>query len=365
MTWGSGFGSPWGGSPPIAVGQTLAEIAGLPTTLDLVDVPDGPFPGLWEFYALDVDALGNVDTQIEPSPDTFYTVQDGLGFWRYARAPVIPGPGTPYSERGVAASPSAVLEGRNARVSAILVSPTELLDELKDDELFYEVTIGLRFDTMAYTWVGGRMRARWAAGVWVEPLAVETVQAVGQVATVLTSVVVEPLPDPVDFWRTHPKVEVEVTLRGTMLEVAVGGVWRTAATVPSAGPTKVVLFVRAYRRRSVFITPVPTIAAVQFRSLRDLEKLGPPPQLPGDADMEAIGVLPTLRAPMQQLLDQGYFKQVGARRFEALLDFQAEVDEQRWFIRKGEWLHAREEWVGQPFLPVTRDLARERERGSL
>ena len=364
MTWGRGFGSPWGGGPLIAVAQPLAEIAGEPTTFDLSDEPDGPMPGQWEFYALDVDVAGDVTVESEVNPTFYYTVKDGLGFWRYTRSPVLPPPATAFSERGVAASPSAVLEGRNARASVIAVSPTEALDDTQD-ELFYEIGVGFRLDPTSYSWVGARMRARWSGGSWVEPVAVEVVQAAGQAAVVLASATIEPLPDPVDFWRVHPRVEVVATLRGTTLEVEVGGVWRTAATVPAIGPAKPVVFARAYTRLGAFVSPFPTIAAIQFRSLRDLEKLGPPPQLPGDQDLEVIGVLPTLRAPIQELLDGGYLKQVGARRFAALLDFTAEVGEQRWAVRQGELLHARERWEGQAFVPVTRDLAHERARGGL
>jgi hypothetical protein len=363
MTWGKGPG-PWGDGTIEETGQALAPVAGEPITFDFSDEPDGPLPGLWETYVLDTDAVDDVAVAAEAAPGSYYSVQGGLGFWQYSKVPVAPPPATPFAERGVAASPSGTLEGRNARAAVIAASPVGLLDE-SQDEFFYEITLGLRFNSGTYSWVGGRMRARWAAGVWVEPLAVEAVQAVGQAATVLAAATIEPLPDPVDFWRVHSQVELEVVVREDEVLVNVGGIWQALATFSASGPAQVVLDVRVYHLTAGVITPLPAIAALQLQSLRDLEKLGPPPQLPGDHDLEGIGVLPTLRAPLGELLEQGYLKRVGARRFEALLDFQAEVDEQRWFIRAGELLHAREPWVGQQFVPVTRDLKHERDRGLL
>ena len=50
---------------------------------------------------------------------------------------------------------------------------------------------------------------------------------------------------------------------------------------------------------------------------------------------------------------------------DSLKRAEAEVDEQRWFVRQGELLHIREPWVGQTFVPFTRDLEHERARGDL
>jgi len=363
MTLGRGLG-PWGSGALVETDQQLAPIAETPFTFDFSDELDGPLPGLWESYVLDTDAAGDVVVTAEPIPADLYSVLGGLGFWEFVRTPVSPGPGVPFTEQGVAAGPSATLEGRNARVSIIAVSPTSILDDTQD-ELFYEIAVGLRFEVLGHLWVGGRMRARWAAGAWVEPLAVEVVRADGQAPVVLAAAAVEALPDPADFWRVHPTVELEVVLRDQMVAVKVGGVWQTSAAVPAYGPAKAVLFARVYHLAGAVLTPIPAISAMQIQSLRDLGKLGPPPQLPGDSDMESIGVLPTLRAPISDLLEKGYLKRVGSRRFEALVDFQAEVAEQRWFIRQGELLHAREPYVGQALVPVTRDLAHERGRGSL
>jgi hypothetical protein len=342
--------------------KPLAPIGGLPTTFDFTDEPSGPFPGPWEFYRLQHPASGNVNFQVEPQPTLYYKIVDGVGFWVYTRNPL---GGVIFNERGVAASPSGILVGRNARVAVILRSPAVLLGD-KTDSFFYEVTLGLRFDADQSAFVGGRARAQWAGGVWTEPLALEAVQATNkQDPVVLASATIEPEPDPVDHWRANDRMELEVVVRDTTMDVALNGVWRTSATIPADGPAKPILIIRVYNRFGALIAPVATLLAFQLQSLRDFSKLGPPPQLPGDVALEGIGILPTLRAPLPELLELGLLKRVGSRRFEALDDIEAVVGSQSWMVRKGEVLHAREPFVGQALVPVTRDLAHERGRGGL
>ena len=108
--------------------------------------------------------------------------------------------------------------------------------------------------------------------------------------------------------------------------------------------------------------------ALQIQSLRDLERLGPGPQLPGDVLMETP-TLPTIQLPLQDLLDNSFLKRIGSRRFQATQEFLADVGGlastggNRVLVREGEVLHAREPFVGQALVPVTRDLAFQRERG--
>lgn len=348
------------------VDDPLAEIAGPPTTLVLDDEPDGPWPGPpdWEFYTLSHDGLGAVAVVAEAAPASFFSVSSGRGLWGYAQTPPLPAGGVPFTEQGLAASPPGHLEGRNVRLAGIFRSPINLVDEMAD-EFVYEIILGVRFLAPNFSYVGARVRAEWVAGVWTTPIAVEAVSAAGAVPSVLASAPLPGLADPLDFWRNYTSVDLEAVVRGAVLDVNLSDVRLTTAGVASSGPSKPFIQVRCYNRTGSTFVSVPVIEAFQFQSLRDLEALGPPPKLPGDQDLEAIGVLPAIRAPLQELLDQGFVKRVGARRFEALLDFDAEVFDQTWTIKQGELLHSREEFVGQLFVAVSRDLAHERGRSGL
>lgn len=369
MTWGRGFGQAWGGGPLVPTEDPLAIVGGLPTSFDFTDEPNGPLPGLWETYVLDTDAAGAVVVSAEPDPPSRYKILDGLALWNYARSPAVPAPATAFQERGVAAGPSGVLVGRNARVRAILVSPVGLPNP-KAAEFFYEIVLGLRFDATNYSYVGGRVRARWAAGVWVEPITIEAVQATGQAPSALATAPSPDLPDNVDAWRASPTIELAVTVSYDQVDVEVNGVWQTSATIPTDGQPKMVLEMRVYNRLGAFIAPIPVLAALSIQSLRDLERLGPPPQLPGDSLMESA-TLPMLQMPVQDLLDSGFLKRIGARRFQATQEFLADVGGlsstggNRILVREGEVLHARERFEGQALVPVTRDLAFQRGRGGL
>jgi len=363
MSWGQGFGLPWDGEPLIEMAAPTSEVGSPPTTYDMTDEPDGPLPGLWETYILDTDAVGDVTVSPEPTPATYYRVFNGLGYWVYGRFPTVPGLGVPYQERGVAAGPSGVLVGRNASVAAIMETPTALLGDT-DDEFFYEVTLGLRFVTEPYGFVGGRARARWAGGSWVDPIALEAVRSVGQDPAVISAAAFDPASDLTDLWRANSRSELRVTLRGAGMTVDLNGVAHTFASVPSDGPAKPVVMLRVYGRRGAFISPRPALAALQVQSLRDLDRLGPGPQIPGDVWMEAA-TLPTIQLPIQDLLDTEFLKRIGSRRFQATREFLADVgaNSHRVLVREGEVLHARERFEGQALVPVTRDLAFQRGRG--
>ena len=367
MTWGQGYGLPWGEDPLIEVAEPVSVVGSPPTTFYFVDEQDGPLPGGWETYILDTDAGGDVSVTPDDDPHLRHRVRGGLGIWDYSRSPVIPGLGEPYQERGVAAGPSGVLVGRNANLAAVLVSPTRLLGD-KDDEFIYEVTLGLRFSASPYRFVGGRVRARWM-GSWVEPMTLDAVGADGQDAVAIATTEFDQLPDAVDRWRANPNTELSVTVRGDKMTILLNGVWQTYATVPADGPAKPVIVMRIYSRKGVFISAHPALVAVQARSLRDLDRLGPPPQLPGDVLMESP-VLPTLQLPLQDLLDRGLLKRIGSRRFQAVQEFLADVGGlsnggKRILVREGEVMHARERFEGQALVPVTRDLAFQRGRGGM
>lgn len=358
MSFGVGFGLPFGGGPLVDEGSPIAEVAGDPVTFDFSDEPDGPLPGRWEFYILTTTA-GLVAVTPEPDPDMYFRVVGGLGLWDYLRQPAA---GDPFQEQGAAASPTGILVGRNARATAILRAPTELLDT-KADSFFYEVALGLRFESDHYSFVGGRARAQWVGGVWTEPLALEAVQATGQAPAVLSSATIEPDPDPVDTWRVTNQMELEVILRGTALEVSLSGVVLTTATVPADGTAKVVVLIRAYNKTGTLVSAAPTLVALQLQSLRDLERLGPIPQLLGAVDHEAPQLETTKYLPVAEWLELGFIKRRGSRQFVTVEDFDAEILEVKLGLRVGDVIRAVEPYRGQQLTASVLDLAAARGRG--
>jgi len=354
MTWGRGYGTPWGGGPLIPVEQPLGEISGDPTTFDFSDEADGPLPGNWEAYALEHDGAGGVAWSAEPTPDLFFRVVDGLGFWDYTRAPTIPGPADPFSERGFAAAPRNVLEGRNARVRVIARQPVNLLDS-GGDELRYSVGVALRLDPASARWVGARMRARWVSGTWVEPLVLEIVQSVGGVESILATEVPPALPSLTDIWRNQLDAEIEVEVVGTALVATVSGVIVATAQVPGDSSPQVAIMAEIYNRKGSVIASAPAIVATQFQSLRDFDYLGPPPQIPGALHLEAPD-FPMIRLPLRGLLDAKLVKQLRGRQFEFLKETEVVVQHQTFRFDAGEVVRAHEKLSTQEFTPVTRDL---------
>lgn len=366
MTWGMGFGTPWGGGPLIPVDKPLAEIAGEPTTFDFSDEADGPLPGTWEFYALDHDGVGGVAFLAEPDPPAFFRVVGGLGLWDYTRAPVVPGPTDPFGERGVVAGPSGVLEGRNGRATAILRQPLALLDD-NADEFRYEVTVALRLDPVAARWVGARMRAVWQAGVWVEPLVLEVVTADGGEPTVLVTVVPDPIdtPEPMDIWANQINAELEVEVRDTTLTATLSGILVATGQVPAeTGGNQPALFIAAYNRSGATIMAVSTLVAAQFASLRDFSRLGPPPTVLGSMDLEAPD-FPMIRLPIRDLIANGFLRQVRGRQFRFTQDVEVEVQHQKFLFDAGEVVRIREKLSNQDLVPATRDLHFERSKKRL
>lgn len=359
MSFGLGLGLPFGGGPLEVVGETVSEVAGEPVTFDFSDEPNGPLPGGWEFYILTTMA-GAVDVDPEPAPAVRFRVLDGLGLWNYLRQPTV---GDPFQEQGAAASPSGILVGRNARATAILKAPTELLD-LNSDAFFYEVTLGLRFDSDQYSYVGGRARAQWSSGAgWVEPLALEAVRAAGQAPVVLASASAGAGADPADIWRVSDQMELEVVLRGSTMQVTLSGVLLVEAAVTADGPAKVVLEIRAFNKTGGMISAVPTLRALQLQSLRDMERLGPIPQLLGAVDQEAPQVEGTHYLPLAEWLEGGLVKRMGSRQFEAVQDFDAEIFEVKLGLRIGDVVRAVEPYKGQALTASVIDLAAARGRG--
>lgn len=353
---------PYGGGPLIATEQPLAEIAGEPTTFVMTDEPDGRLPGLWAGYALEHDGAGGVTWSAEPAPSTYFRVVGGLGMFQYTRAPSLPPPVTPFAERGFAATPASVIEGRNARASVIARQPLLMLD--KDaDEFVWEVGLAMRLDPSRPRFVGARMRARWAAGVWVTPLILEILAANDGEIAVASSFVPPATPDLLNVWRNQPQTELEVTLRGTELVANIDGIIEAVAQVPDDNyDAEVALLLKVYNRTGPSIIPVQSLVATQFQSLRDPTRRGPPPQIPGALHLEAPTEDDTFGLPMRGLLDAKLVKQLRGRQFQFTQDTEVEVQHQKFFFKEGEVVRIRERLGSQEFVPVTRDLHYQRTR---
>lgn len=362
MSFGVGFGQPFGAEPLVSVGPIVSEVAGDPVTYDFTDEPDGPLPGTWEPYQYS-QAAGVITGSSEPNPNMYYRVLDGLGLWAYSRSPVV---GDPYVERGVAASPAGILVGRDSRLAAIFRSPLDLLDGAQD-ALVFEVIVGARVVGAGATFVGGRARAEWAAGVWTTPLAVEAVSASEAPPAVIATAVPPDLPDLTDIWAASPFHELIVELRGEQLDVSLDGVVRVSVVVPQDGPAKPVLIARTYQRLGTLITPIPIFQGFQLQSLRDIERLGGGPQLLGDAHYDGP-TLPTSGVVLltyELLFDKAFWKRIGGRSFQVVQDHEAEVQGTRSVWLTGDVARAVSKVTQQTFIPVVPDLAHARSRREL
>jgi len=368
MTFGAGWGPQWGGNDPLDPAKPVSTIAGTPTSFNFSDEQDGPLPGLWGFFALDVDGGGLVSAETETSVNAYYRIINSLALWDYTRSPTVGGP--PYAERGVLASPSGILASHNARSFILVKAPTELLDTTQD-ELFWEVTLALRFDPTNYSYIAARARARWEAGVWTTPLALEAISVVGTNApTVLAELVgvddIAP-PKPAEVWTTQEFAELSIEVRDTTMVVGLNGIYELSVQVPATARIGVGIELRVYNRKGALLTALPSLQALSVQSLRDLSRLGPPPQIDGGPRLDAP-VFPILRVPVQDMMNQSppLLRQISGRQFEALVSFVAEVPGfSRFRVDEGEVLRATEKYVGQTFVPMIRDLAAQRARKGL
>lgn len=355
-----GYVAPWGAGPLEA--GTVSRI-GVPLSYDFSDEPDGAeFPGAWEFFAFTTTA-GVVTGEAEPDPTTYFSIQDGLGYWHYDRVPLA----DPYVERGFGASPAAALEGRNARMEVAAVAPTDLLDQAKD-KLVWEVTLVLRANDTLTDYVGVRARAVWEQGLgWTTPLVLELVRAQGLLPVVLESVVVDAARDAVDTWAAGPQLGGR-TLAGLSAEVRNGqlvgrlnGILELTAAVPDIGRNKPGLLVKVHRQVGVALEPLPSVLGVAMVSLRDLERLGPSASLLGET--EAAPIEDTRSLPVAEWLALGFLKRMGARQFEVVVDFDAHVLETQHGLRIGDVLRAVEPYAGQLLTACILDLKQARGRG--
>lgn len=371
MSYGKGSGEPWGGGPLTPAADPRCDVGGQPTSYIFSDEPDGPLPGVhWEPYSFAVDAAGDITAAPEAVQDSYFRVQNGFGLWNYSRSPAVPGPGTPYVERGHGIALGGVLAGRNARVSVLFREPSGLVDEAQD-EFYLRVGVMLRFSPSiqpSVQFVEGAVLAYWLNGAWVTPLSVRAYRKDAGSPPVMLAGADPTEPRPVDTWRAGPggRAELEVSVRDAALRVELNGVVAVEAAVPDAGAdNRVVVAAQAWNRAGAVLTPIPVMVGVQLQSLRDLGRLGPPPALPGSVNMEAPQLDSVYYLPIREWLEASYLKRIGGRQFEALVDLDADVEGTRIGLRVGDILRAVEPYEAQEFTRVVRDLAAHRGRGGL
>ena len=362
MSVGYGVAPAWGGDPLIPTPTVPASEVGdpLPVSIDFSDEPDGPLdPLVWQQFVMGT-AAGVVTGAVEPNPATYFQVLGGLGWWKYLRDP--PAPADPFAERGYVASPGNILEGGSARVSSFFLAPPDLVDP-DQDAFTFEAIVALRAVEDVSDWVGARARAEWSrTSGWTTPLALEIVRAQGAPPVVLASAVLDPELDPVDIWTAGAGglAELEAELRGDDLTAWVSGRAQVSAQVTVPPRSKLAFWFKVLRTQGATVTSVPAVVGMQVMALRDLERLGPAPAIEGIIEAPQIS---TFHLPLREWLTLGWLKRRGARQFEALADFDAEIQEQRIAVRVGDVLLAAEPYVGQEFTKTVRDLAAHRGRG--
>jgi|CXWL01.1.fsa_nt_gi hypothetical protein len=367
MPFGSGFPVAFGGEGVVPLSEPRSNVGDPPVGFDFTTDPDGPLPGAWEFFVLEDDGAGNKTTQPEADPTYYFRVADGLGWWRYTRQPTIPGLGAPFQERGALASPVGIILGPCCELELALRRPPDLLDG-KADEFVYEVILGFQGDQAATSFYGARLRANWSGGVWAPAVAFDLVRAQGQNPGQLVAFTFDPVNVPTDVWLAAPLCGLKLNVRNTLLQGFFNDVAVLETAVPNTGG-RVIVLARVYNRFGAAIVPVPVIAGFTLQTLRDLVSLGPTPAIPGQSVLEAAQ-LPVVRLPMNELVDAGFFKRVGARVWRCVADVEVNVQGFKNAYRVGEVLRlaepAGEKALTQPLVSVIADLSgirAARERG--
>jgi hypothetical protein len=354
MSVGRGFGIPWGGEALVSDDPATSP-GDLPYSFDFTDEPDGPLPGLWAFFRYGISG-GVVSPQEELSP-TYFKVEDGLGLWNYSR---IPSAGDPYAERGIAASPIGVVTGRNSRVSVLFRSPPLLLDPLASSFSF-EVIIGLRSDSTSVPYIGGGISASWTAlSGWVNPLQVVVVRSTDSIPpTTLATATPFTVNEILDHWDVRDIHDFVVEVRERVVTASLDGVILSSVTASSSDDVGPVILARIFNVVGGVIVPVPALVGVQLSVQKDDTRLGPTPDILGEVSLDS-SVLPTFSLPLQDLCDQGLFKRIGSRTFEACTDVDTNVlgDEKSW--PTGSRVRALDKFVGQELSRVVIDLGYER-----
>lgn len=354
MSFGSGYGESFGGTGVEPVTSPASVVNGGPISFEFSDEGNNPLPGPWAFLVLADDGFGNKSTTAETvaeAPQRFRVVE-GVAGWFYRRAPSLPGPGVAYEEHGALASPQSILTGRNGEVAVVFRAPPLVQDETAD-EFKFELLIGLRASADLTTYVGGRVRAEWAAGVWTTPLAVEAVSAAGLAPVVLATAPLPDIPDLIDVWDSTPTHELKVTVRNGALSVELDGHILATAAIPDNASVTPFILVRAWNRKGATLDPVASLLGIALRTLRDPARLGPPPQILGDIDLENP-TLPRVHLPLEDMVAKGIFKRQGSRSFVATQDVN--IDDVIAF-ETGDVVRATEPYEGQLLTVCVVDLA--------
>jgi hypothetical protein len=365
VSFGRGYGTPFGGGPVEPVTNPISEVGDeLPITFDFTDDPDGPLGGAWETFKVTTSGA-SVAAVAETSPNLYFSTRGGLGWWRYRRSPVT---GNPFDEQGFAAAPTGILTSKNAEVAVAFKSPHKLLATAQNgqtqDGFTLDITVAVRASDDLTTYIGGRLRALWANGVWQTAM-LEAVNAVAATPVALAAMIFPPFNEPEDVWQNRDLHELRVRIVEGKLTVTLDGAYTVSADVnPSRASNKAGLLVRSYATRGLVWTTLPCVAAFSLRSLRVLSALGGPPIIPGAIEMEAPQ-LPMLQLPLDELTAQGYFKRTGGRTWECVTEVTTDVLGVQRLWEPGNVVRSVEEYTSG-LAPVVVDLAvlrARRERG--
>jgi hypothetical protein len=357
LPWGAGFGTPFGGGAFVPLTNPRSEVGQAPVVLDFTTEPDGPFPGAWSFFVLSDDGAGNKTSTPEPTPLPFFRTRAGRGLWNYQRSPVLPPVGVAYDEHGLIASVAGVINGSQAELAIAFDPPPTLLDA-RQDEFAFEALLGFRASLDLTTYIGGRVRAHWnSATGWDTPIVLETVQAVKKVPTAISTAIFPVYNDPEDAWLGGKLAELRVNVRNGLLTATFNGVVSTEAAIDDGLGGVPVILVRAWNRRGLLITAVPCVAGLSFQTLRDLERLGPPPQIIGEQSLITPQISPVLMLSIPDLMDKGFLKRTGPRVFVFTQDVQANIRGTETLFNEGDQVITIEPFTGQETCGVIRDLA--------
>ena len=96
-----------------------------------------------------------------------------------------------------------------------------------------------------------------------------------------------------------------------------------------------------------------------MRSLRDLERLGPSPAIPGSVHLE-VGGYEDIRLPVRQLKAESRIKQIGGRRFQFIEETTVEGPFKSHRFNAGEVVRIMERLTTQEYVRCIRDLQYER-----
>lgn len=356
MTLGRGYGVPFGGGPLVPTQEPATDVGDLPTEINFADEPDGKFPATWEFIQRFTTG-GIVSGAADPSPSPiYYLVNSGLARFNYTQQPFT----GDNSERGYIAGPTGIIVGANCEMTAVFVAPPTLLD-LSQDSFTFDFILAVRANDDFSSFVGARVRAAWDnVSGWTTPVAVEAVQQTPSGLVVLGSATFDPsaFRALIDVW-TLPMAQLRVNVVGDTLLAELNGVWQALATVEDTNSAKVGLLVKAFHQRGAARTAPGTISAVQFRTLRDLARLGPGDPIAGNLLMDAPPTTDQFLLPLTDLVAKGFLKRRGGRQWIATQDFQVEVDQFSdglHTLTTGSIVTAVEPFAGQDLVPCVVDF---------